>query len=202
MKKVYLIIAILVLMVNIQAQETTTIEAIDQQTETSYFGFGGPMVSATLLNQDLGFTIGGKGGAIFNETLAFGGLGFGTVNSPGFTGDNLTGNTSAPLEMSYGAGGVFFEYIFNFGDRIQFSIPLNLMAGGVSVYESSTETEVESTALFIIEPGINIDLNISDNYTQSFFISYRQVIGSSLINLNDSHISGLNVGLLFKFGAK
>ena len=64
--------------------------------------------------------------------------------------------------MSFGAGGVYFEYIFNFGDIIEFSIPLNLMAGGIKIKESGMETEIESSAFFIIEPGINIDFHVSE----------------------------------------
>lgn len=75
--------------------------------------------------------------------------------------------------MSCGAGGVFFEYILNSGSLIEFSIPINLMAGGINIYEYNTKTEIESSAFFIIEPGISIDINVSDNYTQSLFISYR-----------------------------
>ena len=102
--------------------------------------------------------------------------------------------------MSYGAGGVFFEYVFNIENLIHFSIPLNIMAGGINIYDSKTEIEIESSAFFIIEPGINIDLNVSKHYIQSLYISYRQVLGSSLVNLDDKNISGLNIGLIFKFG--
>jgi hypothetical protein len=114
----------------------------------------------------------------------------------------MSDEENTALEMTYGAGGVFFEYVFNYGDRIEFSVPLNLLAGGVHVNESGTETEIESSALFILEPGINIDFKIFDFYTQSFCISYRQAIGSSLENLEDRNISGFNVGLLFKFWAR
>lgn len=202
MNKVYFLISFLMLTAGIQAQQTDSPLSTGQQSEVSYSGLGGPLFLATGLNGELGFCIGGKGGAVLNESLVFGGLGFGMVHTLEFTGNNMSDNLEAPLEMTFGAGGVFFEYIFNYGDRVEFSIPLNIMAGGIGIYESSTDTEVESSAMFILEPGINIDLNVSDYYTQSFFVSYRQAIGSSLINLDDSNISGLNVGMIFKFKGK
>jgi hypothetical protein len=119
------------------------------------------------MNNATGLGIGGKDGALITNYLVFGGLGFGTVSPLEFVGNNLSDEINVPLEMTFGAGGVFFEYIINPGDRIEFSVPLNFMAGGVHVYEICTETKIESSAMFILEPGINIDLKISEFYSQS-----------------------------------
>ena len=200
MKIISLIISIMVLITNAYAQEFETLITRDKDSTTSYLGYGGPLLGATQINKELGLTIGGKGGVVINKKYAFGGIGFGMVNEPQFTGNNLSGNTNVPLQMSFGAGGVFFEYVFNIENLIHFSIPINIMAGGINIYDSKTEIEVESSAFFIIEPGINIDLNVSKHYIQSLYISYRQVLGSSLVNLDDKNISGLNIGLIFKFG--
>jgi hypothetical protein len=200
MNKVYFMISLMALSTSLLAQETQTLFNTGEQSELKYSGFGGPIFLATDFNNEIGICIGGKGGVVINETLAFGGIGFGMVNPLEFAGSNLSDDENTPLEMTYGAGGVFFEYIFNYGDRVEISVPLNLMAGGVNVNEPGTVSKVESTTFFLVEPGINIDLKISEFYTQSFFISYRQAIGSSLINVDAANISGLNVGLMFKFG--
>lgn len=200
MKKICLIISLIVLMANGYAQEIETLITKDRQSTTSYFGYGGPLLGATQINNVLGITIGGIGGVVVNKKYAFGGIGFGMLISPEFTGNNLSGNTDAQLQMSYGAGGVFFEYVFNIENLIHFSIPINIMVGGINIYDDKAEIEIESSAFFIIEPGINMNLNVSKHYTQSLYISYRQALGSSLINLDDKNISGLNIGLIFKFG--
>jgi len=188
MKKVSLVITLIVLVAYGYSQEIETLIPNDKQSETSYSGFGGPLVGVTQINNELGIIIGGKGGIVFNDQYAFGGIGFGMVNRPGFTGDNLSDNTNAQLQMSYGAGGVFFEYIFSINNLIQFSIPLNIMAGGININDRNTEAEIESSAFFIIEPGINIDLNISKNYTQSLYISYRHALSCFfLLNLPLGH---------------
>lgn len=197
--KTFLVIALAALTASLQAQDYQSPVNSGNQSEVSYKGFGGPFVLATGINNAPGICIGGKGGALISDYLVFGGLGFGMVNPLEFAGNNLSDEMNVPLEMTFGAGGVFFEYIINPGDRIEFSVPLNFMAGGAHVYEINTETEIESSAMFILEPGINIDLKISEFYSQSLFISYRQAIGSSLVNLADSDISGLTVGMLFKF---
>jgi len=200
MKEVYLLISLVMLSAGLQAQETQTLLNTAEQSKVSYTVFGGPLAFATDINNALGICIGGKGGAIINESLAFGGLGFGMANPLEFAGSNLSDEENTPLEMTFGAGGLFFEYIFNYGDRIEISVPLNLMAGGIHVNEPGSVSKVESSTFFIVEPGINIDVKISEFYSQSFFVSYRQAIGSSLINVDAAGISGLNVGLMFKFG--
>ncbi len=200
MKKAFIIISITLIVTNIQAQETKTLLGTDRPSVTSISGYGGPLIFATQMNDELELSIGGKGGAVFNRKFALGGIGFWKINTPGVSGNNLSDNVNAPLQMSYGAGGVFLEYILNSGGLIGFSIPLNLMAGAINIYNYNTEAEIESSSFFIIEPGISIDLHVSNSYTQSLCISYRQAIGSSLINLEDEDISGLNVGLVFNFG--
>ncbi len=185
---------------NLYAQESEALLNNDKQSKTSITGFGGPLIFATHINNELGLSIGGKGGAVFNEKFAFGGIGFGMVSPPGFSGNNLSDNVNTPMEMTFGAGGIFFEYILKSGDFIKFSFPLNLMAGGINIYESGMETEIESSAFFIFEPGISIDFKLSEHFTPSIYMSYRQALGSSLINLEDKDISGLNIGLMLKFG--
>ena len=198
MKKLSLIISILFIITSVYAQETFTTN--ESQSNTSISGFGGPMLGVTQLNNGLGLAIGGKGGAVFNKRFAFGGLGYGMVNTLEFIGDDLSGNTNATLQMTCGAGGIFFEYILNKGDLLRFSIPVNIMAGGVNIYDFDKENEIESSAFFIIEPGFNIDIKVSNSYTQSLFLSYRLALRSSMVNLSNDAISGLAAGLLFKFG--
>lgn len=197
MKKTILIFLLVTFLTNSYAQEVSP--NINPKT-TTYSGYGGPLLSGTLINNEPGIVLGGKGGAIINNTLEFGGIGFGTINTSEFTGNNLSGDLNSPLNMSYGAGGIYFGYVFNTKNPIHFSIPVNLMAGGIHVYENESDAEIESSAFFIIEPGIEMNINLSKNYTQSIFVSYRQAIGSSLINFNNQDISGLNVGFVFKFG--
>lgn len=100
--------------------------------------------------------------------------------------------------MEIGAGGLFIQYI-NRGDKaIQYSVPLHIMAGGVSVKEN--DEEVESTGIFILEPGITLEFNVSDNFIPGIAVSYQQVFGSSLDNVDNQDISGINIGLVLKFG--
>ena len=75
------------------------------------------------------------------------------------------------------------------------------MGGGVSVEDAtSDDSEIESSGIFVIEPGINLEFNVSKYFIPGISLSYRQVFGSSLVNLSDQDISGVSIGLMFKFG--
>jgi len=87
------------------------------------------------------------------------------VSSKDFIGDNLKDNENASLSLSYGAGGIFVEYIFKLESPIHFSIPVNFMAGGISIEDAtSDDSEIESSGIFIIEPGINLEFNVSKSF--------------------------------------
>ena len=141
------------------------------------------------------------GGVIINGRFAFGGIGMGLVNSMDIIDDDSNGNNDASLDLNYGAGGLFMEYIFNSESPVFFSIPVNLMGGEITLEDPTSDTEVESSGVFIIEPGINVDFRFTSNFVTGINLSYRQVIGSSLDNLSDQDISGVNIGLIFKFGS-
>ena len=183
------------------SQEIKTIFQNDSLKTTSYGGYGGPLIQVSQINNGWGMIMGGKGGVVINRKFAFGGIGGGLISNNNFVGDNLKGEKNASLNLSYGAGGLFFEYIFKLENPVHISIPINFMAGGISVNERLSDTEIESCALFILEPGINLEFNISQNFISGINVSYRQAFGSSLININDEDISGVCIGFVFKFGS-
>lgn len=103
MKKAFIIISLTLLVTNIQAQETKSLLSTYRSSVTSLSGNGGPLIFATQINDELRVSIGGNGGALFNRKYAFGGIGFWMINTPEFSGKNLSDNVNAPLQMSYGA---------------------------------------------------------------------------------------------------
>lgn len=183
------------------SQEIKTLSSNGGLKTKTFGGYGGSLIQLSNINNDWGIIIGGKGGVVINRRFAFGGIGKSLVNSIDFLGDDLNGNENASLSLSYGAGGIFVEYISKLESPIHFSIPVNFMGGGVSVEDAtSDDSEIESSGIFVIEPGINLEFNVSKYFIPGISLSYRQVFGSSLVNLSDQDISGVSIGLMFKFG--
>jgi len=201
MKTICSIIALMAFSTFGFSQEIKTLTS-NEGPETTFGGYGGPLIQVPNINNDWGLIIGGKGGAIVNRKFAIGGIGKALVTSNDFIGDDLNGNENASLSLSYGVGGIFAEYLYKLENPIHFSIPLNLMGGGVSVEDAnSDDSEIESSGIFVIEPGINLEFNISQAFIPAINLSYRQAIGSSLENLSDQDLSGISFGIVLKFGS-
>ena len=196
MKKINLIILLLALSTICFSQEIRTLTSKD--TTKTFGGYGGPLIEMTQINNDWGVLFGGKGGFIVNRKFAFGGIGMAMVNSPDFIGSKES--TDVPLQLSYASGGVFFEYFFNLESPVHVSIPLNIMGGGVTIHKENTNYEIESSGMFVIQPGINLEFNMTKHFIPALYVSYRQVLASKLENLNNNDLSGLSMGLILKFG--
>lgn len=198
MKKINLIILLLVLSTFSFAQEIRTLTSID--SVKTFGGYGGPLIETTKIINDWGVLFGGKGGFIMNRKIAFGGIGTAMVNNPVFMGNSLSESTEAPLQLEYASGGVFFEYFFNLERPVHFSIPVNIMGGGITVNEENTNNEIESSGMFVIQPGINMEFNMTKHFIPTVYVTYRQVLASSLVNFDNRDLSGISVGILLKFG--
>jgi len=179
---------------------TFSMIGLSQEESKTFYGYGGPLIQVPQINGDWGIMVGGKGGMAITNKIVIGGIGMGLVHSNEFLGDDLNGNDNTSLNLSYGAGGVFIEYFLNTESPVRFSIPVNLMGGGVTVKGAASDAEVESSGVFIFEPGVNIEFKVLENFTPALNFSYRLALGSSLENLSNADISGISFGLTFKFG--
>lgn len=193
MKKYYILILILFISMLGFSQSGD----VKSKTISAY---GGPLINFTQVDKNWGLLLGGKGGILINNRFSFGGIGMGMVKDPKFNSAGSSDFDNNPLEVSLGSGGLFVEYIFNFNFPVSLSIPLNIMAGGVSVKDTETDTKLESSGIYILEPGINVAFRVSANFAPTINVSYRQVFGSDLENLTNQEISGLNIGLILKLG--
>jgi hypothetical protein len=108
-----------------------------------------------------------------------------------------------------GSIGLFVEYVFMMEKKIHFSIPVNIMVGGATINHAAdfnsndnkgNENSVESTALFILEPELNVDFNIAKFFIPNLKVGYRAVFGSELVNASSQDLSGIYFGVGLKFG--
>ncbi len=198
MKKTVLITAMMLLIMISYSQEINTMFSDDSKSNKTMGGYGGPLIEATQINQEWGLFVGGKGGVIINRRFAVGGIGMALVSDHSIVGGNLSEDNPTPLTLNYAAGGAFFEYIFKLDRPVHFSVPLNLMLGGVSVLEN--KSAIESSYIFVFVPDVSIALYFANFFIQAINISYRQVFGSSLEAIGNQDLSGINIGLIFKFG--
>jgi len=181
-------------------------------------GYGGPELKLSNINDDMSLLVGGRGGWIINHSFVIGGAGYGltTNNRFDYTEDISGIDSTRKLRLDMGYGGLLLEYIAFPREAIHLSFPFVIGAGGASV---STKEEgvnpdannwdndpfynwnsLESTAFFVLEPGINIELNLIKYLRLNLGASYRYISATDLDRLTDDNFSDFSFNLCLKFG--
>ncbi|HBS87614.1 MAG: hypothetical protein A2W91_15230 [Bacteroidetes bacterium GWF2_38_335] len=171
-------------------------------------GYGSFDMKVSMVNKDAGLLLGGKGGWIINHRLVIGGAGFGLANTVSFTGTGDAG-TNTDLTLDFGYGGLMFEYIIMPQNPFHLSVPFVLGAGGATIYEKDPGSlfsdqyygnALESSGFIVLEPGVDLEINLIKFFRASLGVSYRYTIGSNMNRISDNDLSGISVNMGFKFG--
>lgn len=212
MKKVFTLI-ILALIVQVGfAQDEKVVNKDDMKTiftkENLKFtgGFIAPEIKAGDVHEDISMFVGGKLGFTFNNKFSLGLAGYGLVTNSNFTINPLTSPELVSIDVGY--GGLLLEYTLFSNKMLHFTIPVVLGAGNISIYEDDEDDfyfnryfdEVESSSAFVLEPGVNVELNIFKFFRVDLGASYRLVSGTDLEYLQDDDLSDLTFNATFKFG--
>lgn len=117
-----------------------------------------------------------------------------------------------PCYLVGGYGGLYFDANIKANKILHFSFPLTIGAGGASYMTQAEHPELEedgeidnnrqtlaTSPFFILEPGVNVELNITGFMKAYSGLSYRWTSGMNLQNTQDHAFDGfsLNVGLRF-----
>lgn len=172
---------------------------IGDLADLDHGGFGGPIVRLTQINGESGVLVGGRGGWIIDHRYVLGGGGYGLVNNIEVTGIDSAGQD---LEMGYGGG--MLEVIVFSDALVHFSVELLVGAGGATCAanwkDGASAANWKDDAFFIAEPGANLMVNITDFFRFGVGASYLYVEGLNYGDIGDDDLTGLSVGLTFKFG--
>jgi len=171
--------------------------------ELKYGGYGSFDMRFSNFDAKAGLLLGGRGGVILNHKLVIGGGGYGLANRTRVTLTDLNGNDSMG-RMNFGYGGILLEYIFFPQKPFHFAVPLLIGSGSTKIYNISDDffsnSLIESSTFLLLEPGIDIELNLLKFVRFTCGASYRLASGTFLQNLNDNDLSGLSINASFKFG--
>jgi hypothetical protein len=173
-------------------------------------GYGGPRLAYSQFDGKDTWLMGGRGGAIFNKTFVFGGAGYGIVNSPVFSNHTIGDSTYNEVYLEGGYGGMLFEYIIKPNKVVHISIPLLVGAGGMLYTDkrfSSSQGEdmdnhiLSNSTFFVIEPGVEIELNVIKFMRIAAGINYRYASGLDLPSTPKGAFNTLSGSISFKFGS-
>jgi hypothetical protein len=160
-------------------------------------GYGGLVWKLTSIKGNSASIAGARGGWIINHTFAIGGGGYSTISD---IKAEVLNEDNEPLYIILDYGGLELEYIHNSNRLIHWTFHTLLGGGGVRLIEHDSDHEIESNNLFVIEPSLDIDLNIINWFRLGMGVSYRLVAGLDSDIVDNSDVSGVNGLLVLKFG--
>jgi hypothetical protein len=216
MKRLSIILALLLMVVFVRAQEEDSKTSNDINT---VFGKGGKTKIGWFIGIDPGYTqfsgrdvwLGGMSfGMIVNHNFTIGLTGRGWCNREGMYYPNFTDTAGAYLEGGY--GGLLLEYTLFPKSLIHVTFPVLIGAGGATYVadqdyynkeknEWCTDTKSLATdGYFALEPGVRAEVNILKFMRLNAGISYRYVGGLQLPNTSSSLMNNITATVGLKFG--
>lgn len=168
-------------------------------------GFGALSFRSSKFNDESLVMAGLRGGWIINRTLGIGIEGHGIIPTTKF--EDIIPNQEVNLLGGY--GGMFLELIFFSNEVVHVTFPVSGGAGWLGYHrlnENNTvpmpnvEKEVDSDLFWYIEPGADLEFNISRNFRMAMGVSKRFTQDFELINTDEDAFEKLNYFITLKIG--
>lgn len=171
-------------------------------------GFGAVDLKVSDFLDERGLIVGAYGGFIINRRYLLGIAGYGLVTNVQFQGTVPTQTESKTLNLHGGYGGVLIGGTIAHKELIHISIPIVLGAGSFEVVDkdffnnnpADSEFTIENSVFFVMEPGLQVEFNITKYFRLAAGATYRYVSGTELENVADEEVSGTTATLSFRFG--
>ncbi len=167
-------------------------------------GFGGPQLMLGQVKGETAVLMGGWGAWLINHTIIIGGGGYGLVNDLP-AGQAATGEDRY-LKFDY--GGMTLGFIFG-SDRLVHLTAHSLIGPGSVGYryhswpEEGGEEDLVQDLVFVIQPTLGVELNVTRFFRIVAGGSYRYVIGGddlADIDITADDLCGFGAELTLKFG--
>jgi hypothetical protein len=159
-------------------------------------GFGAPVIKMGDMYGRFSVLLGGRGGWVINRTLMIGGGGYGLVSS--IWGD-VYDQYDRPGQLRFGYGGLDMELMIRDTDMVHLTLQ-GLIGGGGVGWRFDPVHPMTWDAVFVAEPGANLELNVLPFMRITAGATYRWVQDVQLLGLTNEDMSGWTGTLMFKFG--
>lgn len=214
-------LALLVLAAAPVLSQTTTAEEPPLRTllggnkKLHHGGWGGLTTHHTRIMDQDALLVGVRAGWMIDHRVTIGLGGHGLVTNVGNTAydDHLTANgevlhRGSSLYMGY--GGLLIEPVIAYRSPVHITLPVIVGAGGVTYDHSSIISDefdphgyhehYDAQAFFVVEPGIELELNVIPLVRVGIGASYRYTSDLHLPATPKDALHGSNVGLSLKIG--
>lgn len=229
--KIFTLILALLCVFSLQAQEEEEMKMLFNKKEKpekegkkiANGGYGSFSVGWTQIDGKNAMVLGGRGAWIANHHFSLGLAGRGFFNNFGsneYYEPNYDPNYDANYSLSGGYGGIFFEPIIFPMSSVHVSFPILIGAGGVATtpmswdyYYNTDYYYYNTNAYFVLEPGVDIEFNItkffrialggSYRYTSDVYLQHKYLNDldeTVYVNIPKNALRSFNVDISFKFG--
>jgi hypothetical protein len=195
---------VLIAMLFVSAADAGAQEETLFSGEVERGGFGGPVVKYTIIRDQGALMVGGRGGWIINHSLSLGGGGYAVVTEVDAEAGVLP--DEGPLDVEFAYGGFEMEYAFDSNSLKHFTL-YALIGGGTVRYvkdvgpvTESNEQAGETDFVFVVEPAVCGELNVTPWFRLNASVSYRLAAGVDQKGLENGDVSGVAGTLTLKFG--
>jgi len=169
-------------------------------------GWGALTFGYTQINGKDTYLMGARGGWLIDHHFTIGLAGNGFVSDQDYYLDNYDYN---PVNIAGGYGGLFLEANIMPFYPVHITIPVTIGAGGITYTNQKwwegdeyddPASSIDSDAFFVLEPGIEVEVNLISFMRLAVGGSYRYTSNVSLINTEGDLLRGFNGYFGLKFG--
>lgn len=166
-------------------------------------GYLGISMGYSLIDHKNAFTAGGRLGWVINHRLVMGFAGTGFVNDIYYSDSE----TNSEKTLSGGYGGFLLEPVIGSRLPVHVSFPIILGAGGIcynkTYYDGAEPWDsytYDEDAFVLVEPGVEIELNMLKFFRIAAGVSYRYTSEIHLMDTKNDVLDGFAGSLTLKFG--
>ncbi len=169
--------------------------------------YGATVTKFSTFNNEFAVLAGAYGGWFVNDRFMIGLGGYGmarSITAPD-TENRYPGKSS---KWNLGYGGLALEYTLHSKNLIHASFNTLVGAGGIGKQveginynnQDWRDNMYDGSAFFVVEPGANVELNVTSWFRVGAGASYRYVKGSYSQGISDSQLSAPSANVSLKFG--
>ncbi|MEM6641719.1 MAG: hypothetical protein AAF616_01965 [Bacteroidota bacterium] len=171
-------------------------------------GFGAVDIKVGDLAGERALLVGAYGGFIIDRKYLFGLAGYGIATKVEIEGVNPGDASIKPLDLYGGYAGVFLGISILPKEVVHVSIPILLGAGALEISDgdfftanpADSEFVVEKSGFFVVEPGMEVEFNLTRHFRLGLGATYRHIAGSNLVNVDDRDLRGFTTVVSFRLG--